>query len=339
MDSLTQVVLGAAVGEATLGRRIGYRAMVWGAIVGTIPDLDVFMRLFTDSVTAREMHRGFSHSIIFSLLFAPILAWIAMKIHKKREWDVSFKRWTLMFFLALVTHPLLDAHTVWGTQLFWPIDYRLAYKNIFVVDPLYTIPFLIFLLLALFQKRDNPMRSKYNNAGLIISSLYMILTLIFKWVAQNEFVAQMEDQHIEYTEIDTKPTPLNSILWMAQIQTDKGFRVAYYSLFDTKPIVFSEEIPQNKAYIKDMMDEKIIKQLIHISEGWYFIEAIDGHLYFTDIRFGQLGVENNDPFFWRYELYRDKDGKLQTDMAPEKLGRSGEMKIVMGKLWERLKGN
>ena len=41
MDSLTQIVLGASVGEAALGRKVGNRAMVWGAIAGTIPDLDV----------------------------------------------------------------------------------------------------------------------------------------------------------------------------------------------------------------------------------------------------------------------------------------------------------
>ena len=41
MDSLTQIVLGAAVGEATLGRKVGNKALLWGAIAGTIPDLDV----------------------------------------------------------------------------------------------------------------------------------------------------------------------------------------------------------------------------------------------------------------------------------------------------------
>ena len=73
MDSLTQIVLGAAVGEAVLGKKIGNRAMLWGAIAGTIPDLDVFVRYFTDPITATEMHRGFSHSLVFAVLMAPIL--------------------------------------------------------------------------------------------------------------------------------------------------------------------------------------------------------------------------------------------------------------------------
>ena len=45
MDSVTQITLGAAVGEAVLGRKIGGRAMLWGAIAGTLPDLDVFVPL------------------------------------------------------------------------------------------------------------------------------------------------------------------------------------------------------------------------------------------------------------------------------------------------------
>ena len=65
MDSLTQVVLGAAVGEAVLGKKIGNRAMLWGAIGGTIPDLDVFLRYFVDEITNTQMHRGFSHSFLF----------------------------------------------------------------------------------------------------------------------------------------------------------------------------------------------------------------------------------------------------------------------------------
>ena len=79
MDSLTQIVLGASVGEAILGKKIGNKAMLWGAIAGTIPDLDVLLRYFTDEISSTQMHRGFSHSIVFAVLIAPLLGWIAKK--------------------------------------------------------------------------------------------------------------------------------------------------------------------------------------------------------------------------------------------------------------------
>ena len=100
MDSLTQIVLGAAVGEAVLGKKIGNRAMLWGAVAGTIPDLDVFIRYFTDPITSSEMHRGFSHSLIFAILMAPIMGWIANKIHRKR--DIGLKPWSWLFFWTIV---------------------------------------------------------------------------------------------------------------------------------------------------------------------------------------------------------------------------------------------
>jgi len=174
MDSLTQIVLGAAVGEASLGKKVGNKALLWGAIAGTIPDLDVFTKLFTDNiVTANEIHRGFSHSILFCLLTAPIFGWLLSKLYKKQE--ATWKDWSLLMFWGLFTHPILDAFTTWGTQLFWPLNYKVSFKNIFVVDPLYTLPFLICVIAVLFYKRNNPKRKKINLIGIYISSTYMII--------------------------------------------------------------------------------------------------------------------------------------------------------------------
>ena len=150
MDSLTQIVLGAAVGEAVLGKKVGNKAMLYGAIAGTIPDLDTFASAFTDTITAIEIHRGFTHSIVFSILFAPIFGWLISKIEKKSI--ATWQNWSWLMFWGLFTHPLLDSHTTWGTQLFWPLEVRLAYKNIFVIDSLYTLPFLVFLILLTWPK-------------------------------------------------------------------------------------------------------------------------------------------------------------------------------------------
>ena len=76
MDSLSQIVLGAACGEAVAGRKIGNRAMLWGAIGGTIPDLDVMAEVFTDRMTAMAFHRGFMHSMLFAVLAPWILAFL-----------------------------------------------------------------------------------------------------------------------------------------------------------------------------------------------------------------------------------------------------------------------
>ena len=336
MDSLTQIVLGASVGEAVLGKKVGNKAILWGAIAGTIPDLDVILRSFTDEISATQMHRGFSHSIVFAVLIAPLLGWIAKKIHFKLK-DVSFKNWTKLFFWTTVTHPLLDAHTTWGTQFFWPFNYRLAYQNIFVVDPLYTLPFLILLIIVMSLKKENPKRSKFNTIGLSLSTTYLLLTLIFKWISFQEFKEGLQNQQIEYIEMDTKPSPLNAILWSSLIETEKGYRTAYYSLFDKKEITYSKEFLKNHHLLEPYLEQKVIKQLIDISAGWYRIEEKNGKLLFWDLRFGQMGMDvNNASFLWYYELNIDETGNVK---AVKRQPEIKNFKMVFKELLNRIKGN
>jgi inner membrane protein len=338
MDSLTQIVLGAAVGEAVLGKKIGNRAMLWGAIAGTIPDLDVFIKLFTDPITANELHRGISHSLFFSIVMAPILGWLVHKIYRKRGEAVTVKDWSWLFFGSLVTHPLLDAHTNWGTQFFWPFEYRLAYNNIFVADPIYTLPFLVFVIIAMCYKRDNPKRRKFNNWGLIVSTTYMALTLIFKGITFSKFAEALRDQELSYTEMDTQTTPLNAILWNAQVETKNGYRFAYYSFFDKKPIRFSPEIPKNAELLKPYLNQKVIKQLIKISTGWFVVRKDGDDLIFTDIRFGQFGFEDDSPFFWNYKLRLGADG-IMTAVQLKDVQNKADFGKAFSNLGKRIKGN
>lgn len=336
MDSGTQIILGAAVGEAVLGKKMGNKAMLWGAIAGTIPDLDVLLRYVVDDITATEMHRGFSHSFVFAVVIAPILGWIAWKVHRKRE-DVSLKNWSWLFFWATVTHPLLDAHTTWGTQFLWPFEYRLAYQNIFVVDPFYTVPFLIFLLLALFHRRGSVKRRRFNNLGLIVSSAYMALTFVFKGVAHQEFAQGLAENKIEYRELDTKPTPMNTILWMAQVETEDDYRIAYYSLFDREGVEFSRGIPKNHHLLEPYKDQKVAQQLVKVSAGWYFIEEKEDKMIFWDLRFGQAGIDPNaSPFLWSYDLKVDELGQLSAVRNDPNLENMGQ---AFSELLTRMGGN
>ena len=336
MDSLTQIVLGASVGEVVLGKKVGNKAILWGAIAGTLPDLDVLLNYFTDEISATQMHRGFSHSIVFAVLIAPLLGWIAKKTHLKLK-DVSFSDWTKLFFWTTVTHPLLDAHTTWGTQFFWPFNYRLAYQNIFVVDPIYTLPFLGFLIIVMTLNKENPRRSKFNTIGLLISSSYLILTLIFKWISFQEFKEGLESQKIEYVKIDSKPSPLNAILWSSLIETEKGYRTAYYSLFDKQEINYSKEFLKNHHLLEPYLNQKVIKQLIDIAAGWFRIEEKNGKLLFWDLRFGQMGMDvNNATFLWYYELNIDETGNVS---AIKRQPPIKNFKLVFKELYERIKGN
>ena len=166
MDSLTQIVLGAACGEAILGKKIGNKALLFGAIGGTIPDLDVYIgaQFFANEIDAMLFHRGFMHSILFSILGAFLFGWLFFKLYNflSRKQITTQKDWTLLFFWALFTHPILDAFTPYGTQLFAPFsNYRVAFNTIAVADPAYTLPFLICIIILMFFKRTSFKRRRW----------------------------------------------------------------------------------------------------------------------------------------------------------------------------------
>ncbi|WP_274476210.1 metal-dependent hydrolase [Mangrovimonas aestuarii] len=331
MDSLTQIVLGAAVGEAVLGKKVGNKAMLYGAIGGTIPDLDVLSSHFVDTVSALEFHRGVTHSILFCVLMSPLLGWLV----SRWERSVNWKAWSWLFFAALVTHPILDAHTTWGTQLFWPLDLRLAFKNIFVIDPLYTLPFLVCLVIAMFQKRGSRKRISWNWLGIGLSSVYMLITIALKGITYLEFKRALDSQGIVYQEIETRPSPFNTIMWSANVNVKDGFMLADYSLFDSKPIAF-EFIPKQEFLLKGLVDEDKVNRLKAITQGWYSVSSTNDKLYLNDLRFGLIDNRpGHETFAFSFLLEKTPNGLTVTEIPKNK----DNAKMLMANLWQRIKGN
>lgn len=333
MDSLTQIVLGAAVGEATLGKKAGNNALLYGAIAGTIPDLDVIFGKLTDTITAIEWHRGFSHSILFCVLMAPFLGWIINKLERKL--NLGWRAWTKLFFWGLFTHPLLDAFTTWGTQLFWPFDLRIAFNSIFVIDPIYTLPFFICTMLVLFQKRDSSRRRKINRIGLFVSTFYLVSTLLVKQVALQQFKEALTSQGITYMEISSRPAPFNTIVWNANIDTEDYYLLADYSFFDRQKISF-KKYPKNREASKAIEKDINVQRLIKISNNWYILDRINGDWYFNDLRFGIIPNRDGTEKFTFSYLLKKKDNTFIAIEVP-KTGRDAS--FLMEGIWNRIKGN
>ena len=333
MDSLTQIVLGAAVGEAVLGRKVGNKAALYGAIAGTIPDLDVLSRSFVDLVTATEWHRGFSHSIFFSCLMAIPLGWLIAQIHPRSP--ANWKDWSRLMFWGLITHPILDAFTTWGTQLFWPLDWRIAFKNIFVIDPLYTLPFLILLILALRLPRTSLKRRKLNKLGIIVSSIYLLLTLILKGVTYTKFETSLKEQGIDFSGISTRTTPFNSLLWTANVDVGDAYLIGNYSIFDSQPIVF-RRFPKDYQLLGKLVTNEKVQRLIAIAEGWYTISKVNDQLLFNDLRFGLISLDpEEDQFVFSYVLTPAQDNLFIKETP--KTGT--DVKKLFSVLWIRIWGN
>jgi inner membrane protein len=380
MDSLTQIVLGAAVGELVLGRKVGNKAILWGAIAGTIPDLDVLSKLFLDDLRANEVHRGITHSILFSLVLGPVfgqwikrhqrsflavfvalvalvfvsgaassaaqvaigavaLGIIAVIFWKANGSDAATaQEWSWLFWWVLITHALLDCFTTWGTQLFWPLPHKVAFNNIFVVDPAYTVPFLICVLIVLFLKRSDPHRRWINGFGLALSSAYMALTLVTKTIAHTSIRDSLVRQGITYNAIATRPAPFNTILWTANVDRGDHYALGYHSLLDTKPEVEFVHVPRNLALLGPWTDHDKVQRLIQLTEENYVIQLRNDTLLFCDLRFGQLGEPAPEkPFVFSYALIPEGED-LRVVQVPSPRPDGELVRSWMGELWERIKG-
>ncbi|WP_367111241.1 metal-dependent hydrolase [uncultured Psychrobacter sp.] len=198
MDSLSQIVLGASVQGAILGKYQGRKAYLYGAILGTLPDLDVIIS-YGDPISNMTYHRGFSHSLIVLTAVGLSGAWLISRYHKWRNLPLpySFRRLAAAMTLALTTHPILDSFTVYGTQLLWPLHEAInltpiSIASIFIIDPLYTLPLLIAMIIGFIKGRKLVVFNKgwlvncqrFAVWMLVVSSSYLLLSIALKYYAQ-----------------------------------------------------------------------------------------------------------------------------------------------------------
>jgi len=239
-----------------------------------------------------------------------------------------------MAFWCLFTHALLDMCTTWGTQILWPLPYRYSLNSIFVIDPLYTVPLLITLIMV-WRTKNNVLRTRYVKWGLYISTGYLLLACGIKLYALNQFEKALAVQKIAYNEIMVKPTAFNLILWNANIATKEGYLLGDYSLFDTQPIAF-KSYPKNPELEIALKDNTDFKKLQIASEGWYLVSQYNGKLYFNDLRFGLLNNNPNNPqFVFSYEFVPTPQGLK----AFEVLKNNRDGKALLKRIFTRLQGN
>lgn len=405
MDSLTQITLGAAVGEAVLGRKIGNKAMLWGAIGGTIPDLDVFARLWMNEIDALAVHRGFSHSILFAVLAPFLLGVVVDRFYQRgyhqikvvkwaffslwmllytaislgmtwlfrdtssllvgaligtavtggillaRHWwkdylqrsslapQASYADWVRLFFWAILTHPLLDAFTAYGTQLFVPFsDYRVAFNVVAIVDPIYTVPFLGAVILASTMARDSRLRYRINLAGLVWSTGYLMLCTLNKQYIDRVFAQSLEAHGIHADRFSASPTIFNNLLWQGVAETDSTYYLGMYSLMDSSALIHSfETVPRRQGIPEAASDDHALKILRWFTNGYYYvIPKGDGHYVFNDLRYGAFGGEGpiEDRFIFSFDLHPGPDGYDATQVQP----KDQDMGKIFQNLWRRMMG-
>jgi inner membrane protein len=339
MDSITQITLGAAIGEAVLGKKIGYRAAAWGALLGTVPDLDVLANPFLDSVAEIRFHRGFTHSVLFCLFASPLFGILIDSVQKR--WEVGWKKWTQLVFLILFTHILLDVQTTYGTQVFYFFtDRPVTTDSIFIIDPVYTLTLLIGLIPALFINRQSALRSVINKCGLLVSTLYLVWALGIKAHVHSVFDASFEHQYGYYEKIKTTPNGPSTFLWTGYVIYEDTVYQSIYSIFDDDTDLQFRAIPRNSELIDGFENDRAVETLLWFSHGYYTVRRESDKLVFYDLRFGRsdLWLTNNEDaeFVWQNYILFDEEGNATSfDQAePSFSARSS----IFSRFIDRIKG-
>ncbi|MEI6817508.1 MAG: metal-dependent hydrolase [Bacteroidota bacterium] len=336
MDSVTHAVLGAAVGELVLGKKLGKKAMLLGAFFSNFSDIDVLTQFYLSPVDALLAHRGFTHSILFVMICIPLFTMLFFRMYKKKA--VTYSEWLLFFTITLFSHLLIDIFCAYGTGLFEPFSHmRVSLNTIYVADPFYTFSLLVVTIMLVALNIHSRHRNTVALTGIIVSSLYLIFTFINKDFVNNIVNDSMKNQKLAFNEKITTPTPLNTILWNSIAKNDSGYWIGYYSFLDRSNQMKFYFIPRNDSLIRaDMQDERIQK-LIRFSQGYYCITQKDSIKYFHDLRFGQTGkFDSKDaPFVFSYALGKSDD----TKMSLQKGRFQGSLSETFSNLYSRIKGH
>ena len=338
MDSLTQIVLGAACGEAALGKKIGNKALLIGALAGTIPDLDVFVgrMIYNNEIDIMAFHRGFMHSFLFAVMGAFIFGWLFYKIYDRgKRKNVTYKKdWYWLFLFAFITHSMLDCFTPYGTQLFSPFsNYRVAFNNIAVADPAYTLPFLISLIVLMFFKRNTSQRKFWLKTGVGISTCYLICTLINKAYITSVFSKSLKENNIAFLRFQTQPTILNNILWYGIAETEDEYFVSFYSLFDssTRPQEW-HLISKNHNLVSQVNSD--IQTLSWFSNGYYNLTSQSSNtIRYNDLRYPSFDSESPENSVFSFSIQQEDE---RYDILPANRVPPSTKDLAF--FWRRIKG-
>lgn len=337
MDSITQASLGAVVAHAAWHKPLGRKALLWGAFFGTLPDLDIVFFPFLDDVQQLYWHRGESHSIFFVLIGGALLGALLWRIRWKTK--ISPQRAMAGVVLILATHVLIDYFNIYGTQFLAPFSrFGFSLGNLFVVDPLYTAPLLLGVIAAAFSRSGYGYRFTW--AGLTVSSVYALFSLVSHAYADSVFSRQLEARQIGVKASYTGATPMNTLLWRHVALTDSGILIGYFSVAadSAEEEIEFVTVQRNEALIFPYRGQRNVEAVNWFSNGFWVAEKIDGVVTMADLRFGELRTDPNDPpekwqYIFAWEISDDPDSLPQRSVSLK------ESRKALDTLWARLTGD
>lgn len=340
MDLVTQAVLGAAIGEAGWGKKLGASAARAGALLGMLPDLDIVAGL-AGQWASLVHHRGVSHSLLFAPVMCAPLGYLAWRLSKRRG---SPGAWIHLAFWAMWTHPLLDVFTSYGTQLLAPLsNRRFALDGVSIVDPLYTFPLIGALIVASRLRERRPgAGARLCAAMLVATTCYLGLGTLQASRARDAARAELERQdHPDITQVRAMPTFANIWLWRVIARDSQGdVFVGQHAHLAPGPITFTRVTRPETPLIPAILADERGRIFHWFADNWinYKIEERSGgevDVRMIDLRYG--GVRDPAAPMWGAVASFGPDGQLR-DVQRFQARGDMDIKAELSALWRKVWG-
>ena len=298
MDSITHLFYGGVICAAIAPKAHRRAALLAGAALNTLPDLDVLPLLLShDPIVRMTWHRAATHS----WLVLPLIAWAIWWFFKRRGGRVAAAptRWWWAIFVCLMAHPLLDSFTVYGTQLLWPLPVRpLMWSSLFIVDPLFTLPWLLAFVLAMVAGTRR-WGGRALAAGLALGVGYLGWSLLAK--AQVARAADSELAALGHADAPrfSVPMPLTTLLWREVAMVPGGYLEGFRSLpADRGPMRFTFH-PADATALQGAGAVPAVQRMAWFTRGFIAARVVDDDLLIDDLRMG-----NAPEYFFSFRVAR-----------------------------------
>ncbi len=284
MDSVTQVLLGASVGVAVMGRRTAlWKSALWGGLAGLLPDLDVLID-HGDPILNMIRHRAESHALLLLTLLAFPMAWWVSRLHRQPQ---LYGRWWWALMLALVTHPLLDLMTIYGTQVFQPFtDEAYGLGSMFIIDPVYSLPLLAGLAVALRVKTVGR-ALRINGWALAFSTAYLAWSALGQALVTQHARQSLQAQGLPSQHLLVTPAPLSTLVWRVVALDGERFHEGFYALMDGGRAIRFVAHERGGALATQHANHPQLQRLARFTDGFFKVQRHGENLVVTDLRMGQ----------------------------------------------------
>jgi len=339
MDSLTHVFLGGAIAAAIVPVRHRRAALLAGAALASLPDIDapILWLLTRDPIALMTVHRSFSHSL-FVLPLVGALIWSLFRHFGHGRVAEAPRRWFWAMQVALLTHPLLDAFTVYGTQLWWPLQPHPAmWSSLFIIDPLYTLVLAVAWIIA-WCVPARPLAQRALAAGLALSCAYLGWSLLAKHLVDREADRALAAMGLAQAPRFSVPMPFNTVLWRVIAMTPNGYVIGERSLVADRGPMHFEGHPSQVQALAEVAALPAVEQLTWFNRGFMRAQVVDGELVLSDLRMG-LEPEYNFNFAiarqtpegrWEEIPPRQLQAAYRAPVAP------GHLREALSRLWWRI---